>query len=271
MKIVIQYLGATPGPAIKDCWYYNHADNTINAITSLPEPRAGGALMHSPQHNILIFTAGAGTFICPRKIPGLSNTALINKLCAHSSVRPIPGITHAVDCWNTWTYSLDQGDNGLWVSQDDIPFSGNHVMYTRAHDATGLERFYVMGGQTGEDEKFGNIKTMYEFVPSKPKGSNQQWLQRANMLVERGHASSSTRAYGCGLIMVSGTTNKPTGKIASIHYYDIPTDNWFDIGSLGVAQNTPVCDIYQDPSGQEWVWCTSPKNVYRKRKIILEY
>ena len=185
------------------------------------------------------------------------------------SVRPKAGDSHSVDYFDTWTYDLAQGDNGEWVSQDNCPFSGNHIMFTRAYDADGLERFYVMGGQQGEDERYGNIDKIYEFVPSKPKGSNQQWIQRANMLVKRGHANSSTRAYGCGLIMVSGTTNRPTGKIDSIHYYDIPTDAWSEIGHLGDAVNTPVCDIYKDPSGQDWVWCTSPRSMYRKQKISI--
>ena len=59
-----QFLGANPGQAIKDCWYYNHATNTIHAITSIPHPRGGGALMYSPQRNVLMFTAGAGTSDC---------------------------------------------------------------------------------------------------------------------------------------------------------------------------------------------------------------
>jgi hypothetical protein len=122
------------------------------------------------------------------------------------------GSSPSIDYFNTWTYNLSQGDAGVWVSQDDIPFSGNHIMYTRAYDNTGTERFYVMGGQEGEDEKNGNIDLMYEFVPSKPKGTNQQWIQRASMALKRGHASSSTRAYGCGLIVVAGTTNQPTNR-----------------------------------------------------------
>ena len=143
-------------------------------------------------------------------------------------------------------------------------------MYTRAYDAKGFEHFYVMGGQKGEDERYGNVKTMYEFVPSNRKGRKQQWIRRADMMIERGHANASTRPYGCGLIMVSGTTNRPVGKIDSIHYYDIPSNTWSDIGSLGEAHNTPVCDIYTDTSGQDWLWCTSPRGTYRKQKISLE-
>ena len=182
-------------------------------------------------------------------------------------VRPKPGKSTSIDYFDTWTYRLAQGDNGVWVSQDDIPFSGNHIMYTRAYDGQGLERFFVMGGQEGEDERYGNLDTMYEFFPAKRQG--KQWVQRANMLIPRGHANSSTRAYGCGLILVSGTTNLPTGKIDSIHYYDIPTDTWQEIGSLGEKHNTPVCDIYADPSGQDWVWCTSPRGLYRQQKISI--
>ena len=59
-----QFLGANPGPAIKDCWYYDHASNSIHAITGIPQPRGGGALIYSPQRHMLIFTAGAGTSAC---------------------------------------------------------------------------------------------------------------------------------------------------------------------------------------------------------------
>ena len=179
------------------------------------------------------------------------------------------GKSTSFDQFNTWTYDLAQGDNGVWESQDDIPFSANHIMYVRAYDDTGLERFYVMGGQQGEDEHYGNTELMYEFVPSKPKGINQQWIQRASMDLKRGHSSSATRAYGCGLIMVAGTTNQPTGKIDRIDYYDIPSNSWTKIGNLGNNVNTAICVIYKDPSGQEWLWCTSPYGLYKKQKISL--
>ena len=164
---------------------------------------------------------------------------------------------------------MAQGDTGVWVSQDDIPFSGNHIMYARARDETGMERFYVMGGQMGEDERYGNIDLMYEFIPSMPKGTNQQWIQRASMALKRGHANGSTLAYGCGLIMLAGTTNRPTGKIDRIDYYDIPSNTWTQIGNLGEAENTPVCDIYTDPAGKDWVWCTSPRGMYRQQRISI--
>jgi len=67
-----------------------------------------------------------------------------------------------------------------------------------------------MGGQIGEDERSGNQDLMYEFIPTNPRG--KQWARRANMLVKRGHANEGTRPYGCGLIMISGTTDRPTGK-----------------------------------------------------------
>ena len=182
-------------------------------------------------------------------------------------VRPIVGKSTSIDFFDTWTYNLAQGDNGVWVSQDNIPFGGNHIMYTRANDSKGMERFYVMGGQKGEDERYGNIDLMYEFVPSKPKGTNQQWVQRASMALKRGHSSSSTRPYGCGLIMVAGTTDRPTGKIDSIDYYDIPSDTWTQIGNLGSFVNTAICVIYADPLGQDWLWCTSPYGLYKKHMI----
>lgn len=187
----------------------------------------------------------------------------------YCSVRPKLGDSKSIDYFDTWTYNLAQGDHGVWARQDDIPYSGNHIMYARAYDAEGLERFFVMGGQEGENERNGNIDKMFEFVPSKAKGTEQQWIQRASMAIKRGHANASTRAYGCGLIMVAGTTNKPTGKIDRIDYYDIPSNTWTQIGNLGEPENTPVCDIYKDPMGQDWLWCTSPRDMYRKQKISI--
>lgn len=79
------------------------------------------------------------------------------------------------------------------------------------------------------------------------------------MLVERGHASSSTIPYGCGFLIMAGSTN--SGKTNSIHYYNIETDVWYDIGNLPAKKNTPVCVIYPDANGgDDWLLCESPKS-----------
>jgi hypothetical protein len=138
-------------------------------------------------------------------------------------------------------------------------------MYSKGIDQNNKERYFIMGGQKGEDERYGNQKLMYEFIPDAPSG--KQWIRRADLLIERGHANASTRPYGCGIIMIAGTTNQPTGKIGSIHYYDIPSDTWTEIDNLGSDSNTPVCDIYTDSGRQDWVWCTSPRGLYRKKRL----
>ena len=84
----------------------------------------------------------------------------------------------------------------------------------------------------------------------------------------RGHASSSTRAMGCGFIIAGGSTNE-NGKTKDISFYDITTDTWTKIGELPNAINTPVCDIGVDG----YLYCESgwPNGTFsHKRKIYLE-
>jgi hypothetical protein len=131
-------------------------------------------MVHDSGTNTLIFSAGA--------------------------VRPVIGNAHADEYNNTWSYDLSQGTAGVWVAKDAIPHSSNHISYATTRDANGLERHYFFGGQIGENEYAGNVKTVYEYV----HGPSPNWIRRQDMLLTRGHASSSSRPYGCGIIVIGG-------------------------------------------------------------------
>jgi hypothetical protein len=222
---------------MRECLVYTHkrpAGQQWAKLTPLPGPRGGGGMVYDTATNTLIFAAGAV------RIP---NTA---------------------DQSNTWSYNLSQGNNGTWVSQPDIPYMGNHISFVTARDENGLERHYFTGGQTAQNECCGNSKKLVEYVA----GPSPYWIARHDALVTRGHASSSTRPYGCGFIVVAGTTNE-SGKTNSIHYYHTPNDTWYDIGTFSSTLNTPVCNIYKAGDGTDWLYCESPDSTSSQRPIAI--
>jgi len=85
----------------------------------------------------------------------------------------------------------------------------------------------------------------------------------------RGHASSSTLAYGCGLLIMAGSTNE-FGKTSDISYYSIPDNEWTKLGDLPASPNTPVCVVYTDPSSVDWLHCESPDGFSHKIMISAE-
>jgi hypothetical protein len=172
--------------------------------------RAGGGMVYDSTLNALIYSAGA--------------------------TRPIPQKRTALDHSNTWMYSLSNPTAG-WIAKAPMPFHANHMSSVTAIDAAGKQRHYFTGGQKGEDEHDGNVVEHFEYDAIK-----DVWIKRKFMTIPRSHAASSTRAIGCGFIMVAGCTNGGQ-KIADISYYDTVTDTWTKIGDLPSAINTPVCDI----------------------------
>lgn len=105
-----------------------------------------------------------------------------------------------VDHTNAWLLNLDDTAAG-WVSTTDIPIASNHMSATSAKDVNGNWHYYFMGGQKYEDEGKSESNGLYEFIyPG-------QWIERANMPITRGHASESTRNYGCGFLIAGGTEN----------------------------------------------------------------
>jgi hypothetical protein len=209
------YAGGGIGLQTDVCMVYNHsippgAAKQWSLIAKLPDGRAGGGMVYDSTLNALIFSGGAK--------------------------RPIAQQRSAVDYNSTWLYNLSNPSTG-WVVRAPIPFHANHMSFVTAIDAIGKERHYFTGGQMGENEPDGNQAAHFEY-----DAINDQWFERHFMTIPRSHAASSTRAIGCGFIMVAGCTNGGV-KIADISYYDIPTDTWTSIGNLSDAINTPVCDI----------------------------
>lgn len=209
------YVGGNPGPATDLCFVYDHSvepgsKQWSSLLPKLPDVRAGGGMVYDTNMNALFFSGGA--------------------------MRPIPNERYAEDRNDTWMLDLDDLNLG-WVTKTDGLLNTNHIAHVTAKDHFGRERHYVMGGQSGEYEKDQNTDKIYEWDPS-----NESWIERAPMLVTRGHATASTLAIGCGFITAGGTTNE-FGKTSDISYYDIPTDTWHSIGNLPKAINTPVCGI----------------------------
>jgi hypothetical protein len=209
------YAGGGIGMHTDVCMVYDNSKppgvgQQWSLFAKLPDGRAGGGMVYDSTLNALIFSAGA--------------------------IRPTPQKRTAVDYNTTWMYSLSNPSAG-WVVRAPMPFKANHMSSVTATDATGRERHYFTGGQLAENEPNGNIVEHYEYDALK-----DFWTQRKNMTIPRGHAASSTRAIGCGFIMVAGCTNGGK-KLADISYYNIPTNTWTSIGNLTTDINTPVCDI----------------------------
>lgn len=92
---------------MEDCIIYDHSaapGSQWQAFASLPEERAGGALLYNSVDNELIFTAGAN--------------------------RPEPGSAFAVDHMTTWTIDLGN-PAATWVQQNDLPYGANHIRYAQ--------------------------------------------------------------------------------------------------------------------------------------------
>jgi hypothetical protein len=154
------------------------------------------------------------------------------------------GNPHPVDINNTWKFQLKNPSLG-WVASTPIPYVANHLSYVTHTDGRGVERHFFLGGQVGEYECCTNFALNYEFI-----ARTETWIRRASMPIPRGHATSSTRAIGCGFITAGGAINSAnTTKVRTddISYYDVPTDTWtVGIGTLPRATVTPIVDIHSN-------------------------
>jgi N-acetylneuraminic acid mutarotase len=210
------YAGGGIGMQTDICMAYDHSKpkglgQQWSIFAPLPNGgRAGGAMVYSTALNSLIYSAGA--------------------------TRPVPQQRSALDHNTTWIYSLKSPSAG-WIARAPMPFHANHMSFVTARDVTGKERHYFTGGQKEEDEHDGNVVEHFEYDAIK-----DVWIKRKAMTIPRSHAASSTRAFGCGFIMVAGCTNGGQ-RISDISYYDTSTDTWTKIGDLTDPINTPVCGI----------------------------
>jgi N-acetylneuraminic acid mutarotase len=237
MYVCGAYVGPTPGPDSRICLKYNHnapKGQQWSRLPDMPESRGGGGLNHIKETNSLLYSGGA-----TRR-----------------------GMT--IDYNTTFELDLDNLSAG-WVYRQPLPYKGNHLSHVTAYYQN-KPRYYWAGGQIAQEEAYGNQKDLFEWDQA-----SKTWIRRADMPLPRGHASSSTIAYGCGFIMIGGAVNG-NDKTTNISYYAINTNTWIKIGDLPLKMNTPVCDIVRNVAGSDWVYCqTGPVSVSFswKRRISL--
>jgi hypothetical protein len=215
------YLGGVPGPHVARCFIYDHNKPPgTGQWTRIPPLPDGGS-------------AGAGL---------IYDTATRTLFYASGAKRPKLGDRFSVDIDTVWKFTFVRGQK-QWVASTPIPFKSNHMSSVTYRDVTtNKERHFFLGGQIGENEFTGNIPDMYELIVS-----TETWIRRASMPMGRGHAMSSTRSIGCGLIIASGSVNTVSttvkNRTADISYYDVPTNRWTSIGSISYGMVTPIVDI----------------------------
>lgn len=240
------YLGGNMGPdgigqEVTHAFEYDHSKppgQQWKELTPLPDGRAGGGVIYDSTYNALVFGAGA--------------------------IRPFSGKLYAEDQPEAWMYSFENPSAG-WVRVADVLFPANHQQYATAIDSTGKERHYFLGGQIGRDEKEGNLDTVAEY-----DFASNTWTPKNPMPIPRSHATSSTRAYGCGFVMVSGTTNGHI-KTKDISYYEPESDSWTSIGELPHGLNTPVC-VVSKINDEDWLLCETgwvSSHYSCRRKMVL--
>lgn len=234
------YKGGHPGPHVSNCFVYDHSvppgkQEQWSYFTALPDGgSAGGGMIYDSARNSL-FYAGGGQ-------------------------RLVLGSAHPVDVRNTWKFQLNDPTSG-WVASTPFPYMANHLSYVTHTDGYGRERHYFLGGQVGEVECCANFGFNFEFI-----ASNETWARRSSMPIPRGHASSSTRAIGCGFVIAGGSINSENSfknRTDDISYYDIPTNTWTTgIGLLPERLATPVVDIHRN--GYMYFMAGLPNNGQRR-------
>ena len=238
------YLGANIGTGgigqeIADVLVYDHtmpSGSQWSRLPNLPDGRAGGGVVYDSTANALLFGAGA--------------------------IRPFSGSRYAEDQPETWLYSFDNPTAG-WVRKANVIFTANHMQYVSTVDSSGKQRHYFVGGQVGQDEANGNLGDLAEY-----DFGSDTWTRRTNMPVPRSHANASTRAYGCGFLILSGTTNGQV-RTKDISFYDPVADTWTYIGDVPNGLNVPVC-VIAVINGSDQVLCETGytnNNYSRRRKI----
>jgi N-acetylneuraminic acid mutarotase len=209
------YVGGGHGPTTNACYVLDitkPSGQQWTSFTSLPDRgRAGGGMVYDSATNSLIFAGGA--------------------------VREFQD-DKAKDLDNTWMYSLSNPQNG-WVAKAPIPYTGNHMSFVTARDGANNQRHFFLAGQKSEGEANDNIASNFEYVVA-----TDTWIARQSLPFPRGHASSSTNAFGCGFLVVAGCKNGSI-KVSDVTYYEIDSNTWTKIGDYQLALNTPVCDIHR--------------------------
>jgi hypothetical protein len=236
--------GEKEPPNVPYCFIYDHAapeGQQWSESANFPDlPRTAQDVPHR----------FSGTGAAGMIYDSATNTAVY----AGGAVRDDPIGHGTYDVADAWKIDLGNMAAG-WQRVSDIPLKSNHMSSVTAKDHTGTERHFFLGGQHNGDEGSGNYKEVYEYIVA-----TDTWVRHTDMLLTRGHASSSTRAFGCGFIIAGGTTNE-VGRTSEIHYYDIPSLTWTKIGDLPNSENAPICDFYTPPpntGGTQYFHCASP-------------
>ena len=140
------------------------------------------------------------------------------------------------------------------------PYKGNHIGHVTA-TYQGKQRHFFLGGQSGSNESDGNLDDNVEW-----DNVNKNWIRRASMPFKRGHMSSSVFAYGCGFLVAGGAV-QGYQRTSDISYYAIDKDQWFKIGDLPQAINTPACDIVRLGPGNDWIYCQTGSSGKFSQKV----
>jgi gamma-glutamylcyclotransferase (GGCT)/AIG2-like uncharacterized protein YtfP len=168
------YVGGNPGPATAKCYVYRSTTNVWSALPDLPAPRGGGGLVYRRSSNSLLFATGA-----------------------------VRTGQDSVDYANAWTLDLASSSTSAaaaWTPVADSLLVGNHIASVTGVDGDGVEHYYILGGQKGENEETGNVDIVTEYMTG-------TWTNRAPMTMKRGHANAATIPYRCGLIIAGGAIN----------------------------------------------------------------
>lgn len=207
-----------PGPHRASCFVYDHGkvpgSKQWSNFPSLPVGSAGAGMIYDAALNALFYAGGRQSY-------NFTN----------------PG---TLDVTNTWKYSFSSPSVG-WMASTPIPYEANHQSAVTHTDAFGNQRHFYAGGQERLFECCRNRNETYEFMPQ-----TETWVKRASMPLARGHATTSTRAIGCGFIMAGGSVNSlgdTLNRTSDMSYYDIPSDHWTKIGEVPFAGATPVVVI----------------------------
>lgn len=230
------YIGGHPGPSTATCLVYDHSKPSgqrysTTDVPPLPALRSAGGLFYDKTMNAIFYTGGAD-----RRVP-----------------------YNIQDHNTTWMYSFNNPSNG-WVRKSDVLFRTNHMVTITATDANGRERHYAVGGMGG-DTSSNIFSDVAEY-----DATNNVWIRRNNMPFPRGHAGASTFAFGCGFIMVSGSTT--SGHVKDVTYYSPSDDTWTKIGDTRDSLNSPVCDIHSSDvmyceGGATWTARSTKRKILR--------
>jgi len=194
------YVGRSPGPATDRVWRYDVTTNSWSAGPSLPAPRGAGAAA-----------------IVGRELHFFGGTSR-------------DGTNGDPDQPDHWALALDGGT--AWEPRAPMPNPRNHLAGVSLGG-----KVYAIGGQHGENEKWGNQAQVDAYDPA-----SDTWTRVADMPSPRGHISASAVVVA-GRIVVLGGTNQGNAASTAVAAYDPVADAWTSLPGLPEGRKTPVADL----------------------------